>query len=97
MCEHPCDGGGVRPLHEDFYFMYKCLDPNATDFKALAASIGARDGQLFGQKGDNPPDLKKITVFIGETRVLIKVWMSLSVHSLSALLGMGDRMRQHAS
>ena len=68
-----------RPLHEDFYFMYKPLAPKAPNFVELAMELGARPDQLCHQKGDKlPADLKSITIFVGKDRVLIKVvWAQL--------------------
>jgi len=67
------EGWPARPLHEDFYFMYKPLAPKATNFVELAMELGARPDQLCHQKGDKlPADLKSITIFVGKDRVLIK-------------------------
>eukprot|EP00658_Telonema_sp_P-2_P011550 TRINITY_DN14415_c0_g1_i6.p1 TRINITY_DN14415_c0_g1~~TRINITY_DN14415_c0_g1_i6.p1 ORF type:complete len:926 (+),score=160.55 TRINITY_DN14415_c0_g1_i6:64-2841(+) len=48
------EGWPCRPLHEDFFFNYKPLCPNSTDYKSLAAELGQRPGQLCCSSGDAP-------------------------------------------
>lgn len=67
------EGWPCRPLHEDFFFAYKPLCPNATDYKSLALELGQRPGQLACGSADAPKGrLKEVTIFLGKDRVLIK-------------------------
>eukprot|EP00656_Telonema_subtile_P056929 TRINITY_DN9247_c0_g2_i6.p1 TRINITY_DN9247_c0_g2~~TRINITY_DN9247_c0_g2_i6.p1 ORF type:complete len:1008 (+),score=215.87 TRINITY_DN9247_c0_g2_i6:201-3224(+) len=67
------EGWPCRPLHEDFFFAYKPLCPDATDYKSLAALLGQREGQLSCSSADAPKGrLKEVTIFVGKDRVLIK-------------------------